>query len=74
MWWMDGRAGAARERTYFASSSQVPSTATESGSFGTCTTPPKAVVIDLIDDRYSRLVVGVNDPAKTAAIQEAIGA
>jgi hypothetical protein len=34
----------------------------------------KAVVIDLSDDRYSRLVVGVDDPAKTAAaIQEAIG-
>jgi membrane protease YdiL (CAAX protease family) len=36
--------------------------------------PAKAVVIDLTDDRYGRLVVGVDDPAKTAAhIQDAIG-
>lgn len=37
--------------------------------------PTKAVVIDLTDHRYSRLVVGVDDPAKTtAAIQDAIDA
>jgi hypothetical protein len=37
--------------------------------------PAKAVVIDLTDDRYGRLVVGVEDAAKTAkAIQDAIGA
>lgn len=37
--------------------------------------PAKAVVIDLTDHRYSRLVVGVDDPAKTtAAIQDAIDA
>jgi hypothetical protein len=33
----------------------------------------KAVVIDLTDDQYARLVVGVDDPAKTvASIQDAL--
>jgi len=37
--------------------------------------PAKAVVIDLTDDRYARLIVGVDDPAKSvAAIQNALGA
>jgi hypothetical protein len=37
--------------------------------------PAKAVVIDLIDERYARLVIGVDDPTATvAAIRTALGA
>ena len=36
--------------------------------------PAKAVVIHLADDRYARLVIGVDDPAATvAAIRHALG-
>jgi hypothetical protein len=36
--------------------------------------PAKAVVIHLADERYARLVIGVDDPAATvAAIRRALG-
>ena len=36
--------------------------------------PEKVVVIQLKDERYARLVIGVDDPSATvAAIQDAIG-
>jgi hypothetical protein len=41
---------------------------------GTSSDAAKAVVIRLADERYARLVVGVDDPAQTvAAIRQALG-